>query len=346
MRKAKSRLVLAALLTMCAAPLTALAHECPPGFPDEPAISKHMEQLDIASGALSFDAIGDHGKALFVARFNVCDGQGRPATTSGGDKRAVDEPAKLRTSAPDSDACAGCHAQPRAGGAGDFVANVFVLAQTLDPTTFSVAPELSDERNTLGMNGSGPIEMLAREMTVDLQSQVAGLPDGNHTLTTKGVAFDVMISDGQVVASRGVNTDLIIRPFHQAGVVISLREFTDNAFNHHHGIQAEERFDLNPAKGFDADYDEDGVHRELTVGDVTAVTVWQAPLGVPRRVISKDNDERQMARRGERVFDDVGCTSCHKPELLLESRLLVEPNPFNPPPRVATRTSVRNTPTI
>ncbi|KAF0193197.1 MAG: hypothetical protein FD165_300 [Gammaproteobacteria bacterium] len=331
MRKTKLSVVLAALLTTFAAPLAALAHECPPGFPDEPAVSKHMEQLDIASGALSFDAIGDHGKALFVARFNVCDGQGRPATTGGGDKRAADEPARLRTSAPDSDACAGCHAQPRAGGAGDFVANVFVLAQTLDPTTFSVAPELSNERNTLGMNGSGPIEMLAREMTVDLQSRVAGLPDGNHTLTTKGVAFDVMISGGQVVASRGVNTDLIIRPFHQAGVVISLREFTDNAFNHHHGIQAEERFDLNPAKGFDADHDEDGVHRELTVGDVTAVTVWQAQLGVPRRVISKDNDERHMARRGERVFDDVGCTLCHKPELLLASRLFVEPNPFNPP---------------
>ena len=36
------------------------------------------------------------------------------------------------TSAPDSDACAGCHNDPEAGGAGDFVANVFVLAQTLE----------------------------------------------------------------------------------------------------------------------------------------------------------------------------------------------------------------------
>ena len=32
---------------------------------------------------------------------------------------------------------------------------------------------------------------------------------------------------------------LIIRPFHQAGNVISIRQFTNNAFNHHHGMQLE-----------------------------------------------------------------------------------------------------------
>lgn len=307
------------------------AHECPSGFPDEPVVARHMEQSDIVSGALDFDEISDHGEALFVARFNLCDGQGRPATTGGGDKRVADEPAKLRTSAPDSDSCAGCHAQPRPGGAGDFVANVFVLAQTLDPVTLSVAPELSDDRNTLGMNGSGAIEMLAREMTLELQTQAAGLPDGDHTLTAKGVDFEVTVSGGEVVASRGVNTDLIIRPFHQAGVVVSLREFSVNAFNHHHGIQAEERFDLNPDKGFDTDYDEDGVHRELTVGDITAVTIWQAQLGVPGRVIPRDHDERHRVEHGEQVFEAVGCSSCHVPEMPLESRLFVEPNPFNPP---------------
>lgn len=331
MKKINLSGLLFTLSGMIAVPLNALAHECPQDFPDEPVISKHMEQSEIVSGALSFDAISNHGKALFVAPFNICDGQGRPATTGGGDKRVADEPAKLRTSAPDSDACSGCHAQPRPGGAGDFVANVFVLAQTLDPVTVSVAPEFSNSRNTLGMNGSGPIEMLAREMTVDLQTQAANLSDGDHTLTTKGVDFEVTILGGEVIASRGVNTDLIIRPFHQSGAVISLREFTDNAFNHHHGIQAEERFDLNPAKGYDSDFDEDGVHRELTVGDVTAVTLWQAQLGVPGRVMPKDSGQRHTVKRGKRIFDDIGCTACHKPKLRLESRLFVEPNPFNPP---------------
>jgi len=147
-----------------------LIRSCPEGLNDAPVVPRHIEQADINSGAITFSEVNDIGEALFVAKFNACDGQGRPATTGGGDKRVADEPAKLRTSAPDSDACGGCHAQPEPGGAGDFVANVFVLAQTLDPVTFSVAPVFSNDRNTLGMHGSGPIEMLAREMTVDLQS--------------------------------------------------------------------------------------------------------------------------------------------------------------------------------
>src|SRR6185295_17881528 len=78
------------------------------------------------------------------------------------------DPGFIRTSGTDSTSCADCHNQPTVGGAGGFVANVFVLAQLLDPVTDSVSTEFSDERNTLGMNGSGAIEMLAREMTVDL----------------------------------------------------------------------------------------------------------------------------------------------------------------------------------
>ena len=73
----------------------------------------------------------------------------------------------------------------------------------------------------------------------------------------------------------GVDTDLIIKPFHQKGAVISLRQFTNNAMNHHHGIQSAERF------GLDLDPDSDGIVNELTVGDITAITVFQATLPVP-----------------------------------------------------------------
>lgn len=209
------------------------------------------------------------GQRLFITPYNVCDGQGRPAF--------------IRTSAPDSNACAGCHNQPRAGGSGDIVANVFVLAQALDLVTDSVAPAFSNERNTLGMFGAGPIEMLAREMTADLRAlRAAALQKAVYSgtpmsaaLDTKGVRFGSITAwpDGSVDTSavQGVDADLIVKPFHQAGVVRSIREFTVNAFNHYHGMQAEERFDLNPAKG--PDFDEDGVTRELTIGDVTAATI-------------------------------------------------------------------------
>jgi cytochrome c peroxidase len=303
-----------------------------------------MEQADINSGALSFDQINDHGELLFLTKFNTCDGRGRPETTGGGDKRAIpafdDEGravganivAKTRSSAPDSDACGGCHAQPELGGAGDFVANVFVLAQTLDPITQDIDATHANDRNTLGMHGSGPIEMLTREMTVELQAAAAPLGDGIHTISAKGIDFTIEKSGGAVVATDGgVDADLVVKPFHQAGKVISLREFSTNAMNHHHGMQAEERFDLNPGKGFDPDYDNDGYERELTIGDQTAISIWQAQLSTPTQVMPKDKNARKQVEEGEELFNDVGCTSCHVPEMVLNSRDFVEPNPFNPP---------------
>jgi len=338
------------LLGLSMLPLGAAAarsKECPPELAAEaPTVPRSIEQEDINSGNLSFEDISEHGELLFISRFNTCDGRGRPETTGGGDRRAIPtvslegEPidagqvAKLRTSAPDSDACSGCHNEPEAGGAGDFVANVFVLAQTLDPVTLSVSPSKSNSRNTLGMHGSGPIEMLAREMTEDLQAQFRALPSvaGTYTLSTKDVDFDVTIDDSKsIIESEGIDPDLIVKPFHQAGKVISLREFSTNAMNHHHGMQAEERFDLNPAKGFDPDFDNDGVERELSIGDQTAISIWQAQLSTPTRVMPAGRQDRAMVRQGEQVFDDIGCTSCHKPELVLNSRDFVEPNPYNPP---------------
>ena len=324
--------------------MAATAKVCPPELAaDTPTVPLSIEQKDINSGKLKFDQINDHGELLFVTKFNQCDGRGRPETTGGGDKRAVPtvddlgvplnpgQIAKLRTSAPDSDACSGCHNDPEAGGAGDFVANVFVLAQTLDPVTLSISPAKSNNRNTLGMHGSGPIEMLAREMTADLLAQRAGLSDGVHVLTTKGVDFKITISGGVVVESEGIDHDLIVKPFHQAGKVISLREFTDNAMNHHHGMQAEERFDLNPGKGFDPDYDADGVTRELTIGDITAVTIWQAQLSTPTQVLPTNADQLAQIEEGEVIFEELGCASCHVPEMVLNDRHFVEPNPYNPP---------------
>ncbi len=315
-------------------------HVCPDGYPDAPMMAGHIDQGQIVKGQLSFDEIFAAGRNLFTAVFNKCDGQGRPATTGTGEKREADEPAFIRTSSPDASSCAGCHNQPRPGGGGDFVANVFVLAQAMDPVIDSVSPEFSNERNTLGMFGSGPIEMLCREMTADLQrirdiaiqEAMNGGVEVTRSLDTKGVNFGTITAfpDGSVDTSavEGVDADLIIKPFHQAGVVISIREFTDNAMNHHHGMQADERFDFNPEKG--ADFDEDGVSYELTIGDITAITIFQAALGTPGQILPRDRTERQAVVQGERLFERVGCASCHVPQMTLESRFFVEPNPMNP----------------
>ncbi|HET8799165.1 MAG TPA: di-heme oxidoredictase family protein, partial [Thermoanaerobaculia bacterium] len=120
----------------------------------------------------------------------------------------------------------------------------------------------------------------------------------------------------------GVSADLVIRPFHQKGVVRSLREFSNNAFNHHHGMQAVERFG-------DGDPDGDGVRGELTIGDITAATIWQAALNTPGQVIPTTPEGARAVIRGERTFSRIGCDSCHVPELELSSATFSEPNPFN-----------------
>jgi hypothetical protein len=119
---------------------------------------------------------------------------------------------------------------------------------------------------------------------------------------------------------------LIIRPFHQASNVISLRQFTNNAFNHHHGIQSTERF------GVDTDPDGDGFVNELTRADVTAVTLFQAVLAVPGRVIPDEPEIESAVLVGERRFQQIGCTSCHVPSLPLDRQgwVFTEPNPYNP----------------
>ena len=149
---------------------------CPPGLNDTPAMPSHYSQATILNEPLN--RVFSLGQQIFVTNFNACDGAGRPASTGTGAARTADPvlgPRNTRVSGPEADSCAGCHNQPQPGGAGDFVANVFVLAQAADPVSRIILNEdFSNtwlERNTLGMFGSGAIEMLGREMTTDLQNQ-------------------------------------------------------------------------------------------------------------------------------------------------------------------------------
>ena len=77
----------AAVLVLAAYPLGVRAHDphvCPPDLPDTPAFTGHIEQDDIVAGAFRLSELFDIGQELFVAVFNVCDGQGRPASTGTG----------------------------------------------------------------------------------------------------------------------------------------------------------------------------------------------------------------------------------------------------------------------
>lgn len=318
---------------------------------EKPALEVHINESDIENNGFKFKKLLEIGEVIFAARWTKLDGQGRPAATGNGAPTRRDpshDPGFIRTSGTDATSCADCHNQPTVGGAGGFTANVFVLAQLLDPVTDSVSAEFSDERNTLGMNGSGAIEMLAREMTTDLlairdaaraEARTAAA-NVSKTLMTKGVNFGRLTArpDGTLDTSQvqGVDADLIIKPFHQKGVVNSIRVFTVNAYNHHHGMEPVERFGIGQKDNLGNlittnDFDEDGVPDEMTVGDITASTIFQAAMNVPGRVIPDDATRQAAAGRGEAQFAQIGCTDCHIPAMTLNTRLFSEPNPFNPP---------------
>jgi hypothetical protein len=310
------------------------------------------------------------GQAAFEAQWTVQQGGGRPLANGVGGPLA--DPASPlvfprnfnRISALDANGCAGCHNAPfgQAGGGGDFVTGVFVAAQrfdfaTLDHTdstprrsavdesgAFANVQSVGNYRATIGMFGSGFIEMLARQMTAELQSIRDALgPGESAALATKGVSFgtlvrlpsgawDVSLLEGlppQSVATSGPGDppSLIIRPFHQSGSVVSLRQFTINAFNQHHGMQASERF------GSGVDPDGDGFADELTRADLTALSIFQATLPVPMQVLPADREARRAIQDGARLFEAIGCAGCHRPSLPLIDRgwIYSEPNPYNPP---------------
>jgi di-heme oxidoreductase (putative peroxidase) len=358
--------VLQAILASACAGALAWAQSPASMIGREVAVPRHLQ--DGEEYQLSIPQLIAFGEKLFTAKWTIQEGAGRPQSKgTGAPFSDPSDPLVFprnfnRVSGPDSNSCSGCHNEPFVGGGGDRITSVFVLGQRFDFATFDHADsrltkgaldergqfatfqDIANERKTIGMNGSGFIEMLARQMTSDLQTIRDSLAAGaQRHLITKGVSFGVLkrdmdgawdSSDVQgLPAPSLVSSDsnhppsLIIMPFHQAGAVISLRQFTNNAFNHHHGIQSEERF------GLDVDADGDGFANELTRADVTAVTVFQATLPVPGRVIANDPEVEKAVRLGERRFFEIGCAHCHIPRLPLTNNgwIYSEPNPSNPP---------------
>ncbi|HEX4231074.1 MAG TPA: hypothetical protein VHZ07_20525 [Bryobacteraceae bacterium] len=257
---------------------------CSPG-PDHPIGQEHALPRHLADGeefSMSPQALIAWGARIFQANWTVQDGAGRPLMKGNG-KPLSDPTSPLtgpralnRVSGPDANSCMGCHNAPYGtpGGSGDFAAGVFVLGQRFDFATFDrgdTVPtrgavderqqpvslqDVGDFRRSPGMFRAGYIEMLAREITADLQSIRDHIQPGeSKALMSKGISFGHLARnpDGSwdtshvvglpaesLVSPPPVNPldppSLVIRPWHQAGAVVSLREFTNNAFNQHLGM--------------------------------------------------------------------------------------------------------------
>ena len=286
--------------------------------------------------AKAFKTAFDLGDALFATSFNALDGAGANvgdgqrftriprADLTGAGAWASHLPS--RATGPNAQACTECHRTPGEDGAGPASANV-----VRDPN-HTANLNAFIHRNTPHLFGMGGVQRLAEEMTDALQAiRRAAVTlarsqgrDITVRLAAKGIDFGLITarSDGSTDLS-GVNrvdADLIVRPFQWKGIEPTIRSFNRGAAHNELGMQAVELV------GDGVDGDGDGVVDEMTVGDITALAVYNAaqPRPTTRTELAALGlipplapTEINAISQGGIVFRNIGCDSCHVPRLLL-----------------------------
>lgn len=244
----------------------------------------------------------------------------------------------MREGGPNATSCIACHNTPGPNGAGDVALNAVV-----DPA-HTGKPELFLERNTLPLMALGVPQRLAEEMSAELAGQKQQLfKQACETGSSAGVLAAKGVDFGQIRVARrteapcevtvdwrdlaGIDRDLIVKPFGWKGNQPTIRAFTRNAAHNELGLQGVELV-------AEKDGDHDGVKNELTVGDMTALTVYMAALERPvskleladRGIEDLSSQQRASILQGEETFQAIGCATCHVPEMALNNTEFSEPS--------------------
>jgi hypothetical protein len=329
------------------------------------SLAEHVEQSELNALSVNEEFIEafEIGDELFGTQFNALDGGGanvgrgqRYTRAPRADLRAAGEwftHTPFRVTGPNAGGCFECHEQPFEDGAGTAALNVH-----RDPFRTGRLDQFI-QRNTPHVFAPGAIQRLAEEMTDALAADQQRLVNevcsfgGTRavTLDAKGVNFGTLVATRQnrtpcqvtynTDGVRGVDflpsvdnpaapVSIVIRPFQWKGSVAFLRDFNRGAAHNELGMQAVE------VVGDNVDGDFDGVRNELTIGDMTALTIYMA--GQPRptsllelnalNLLSPRLTSTQIAQinRGRQVFAEVQCSSCHIPQLTLDSPIFSEPS--------------------
>ncbi len=267
------------------------------------------------------------GRQIFQRKFTRDEGQGPNNSDGTGDVNSNDG-----IGGGLADSCAECHGRPR--GSAGFGGNN------------ATRP---DSRDTPQLFGAGIREMLADEITHDLRAirsaalalaRASGRPS-TLELKSKGIHFGQITAfpSGQFDTSKveGVDPDLRVRPFHANGGTISLREFLVGALNNELGMQAADpdlliasaggkvttpsgmvldgsldKIEAPPANSPSADPDGDGKTNEVPTSIVDYLEFYL--LNYFKPATYKQTPE---TKHGERLFNKIGCSSCHVPDLLI-----------------------------
>ena len=319
------------------------------------SLTQHSLERALNTGDLSVRQARQLGLLVFSTPFNHLDGLGDgPWRADETDPVALGQRPTLqgngqflRVNGLDSQSCNECHSvvssrtlPPTTGiaGVGGAVQNAIIMpsvidvADSFDDRVQFVSghdPELSMQGDGVAdyngrfanppfLYGGGGTELLGKEMTEDLQHdlQVAqSSPAGTVvSLDTHGVSFGTITSlgGGNVqVDNQGVDDDLVVKPFGRKGDAFSMRDFDRGAMQFHFGIQPDE------VVGHGVDADHDGVADEVTDAEMSVLHIFDVNNPVPRYVPFDGS-----AGHGFQVFQQVGCSDCHKPALVTRSRQL------------------------
>ncbi|WP_394172950.1 di-heme oxidoredictase family protein [Thalassotalea litorea] len=332
-----------------------------------------IEHCDESLDSGVFIDIFECGDELFGFSFNALDGGGMNVGDGGRLTRVPradlfnwSNTIPRRKTGPNAAACSDCHAGANIIGGGGNGGGAVVFNAIRDPF-HTGQPGQFIQRNTTHVFGMAGLQLLAEEMTEELQGQVAKTlamvcetgSQQQAALSTKGMDFGSVRVDPPCnspsidVQSQGVKDDLIVRPFQWKGSELSVRNFSRDAFQNELGMDPVE------LTGDDIDGDFDGVVNEISIADITAMVIYLAAQPRPTSLIELDElrqtlegrqygdiggsslaqqlmlptlsvSQRREIKRGKRLFDSVDCSSCHKPSMVIEEKFVYSEPSDNP----------------
>ena len=322
----RSTLTTAVFISLFAAPGLG---QSPPGETGN-IPTPRITQADILSGTLTLDDIRLAGMKMFTTPFNRLDGYGDgppdplDPTSPGGRPTLQNNGTFLRVNGMDAQTCIECHSvvsnavvpfRAGIGGVGGSNSNAMFMPRNIDVDDEAGNGFAAYDGRFINppfLFGSGGVQLVAKEMTEDLQRLklvAKSNPGVPIALTTHGVnfgsiVFDPVQNDWDTSNVHGIDEDLVVRPFGRKGEFATVRGFDVGAMLFHFGMQPVEFVGPN------VDGDGDGVSDEILIGELSALEIFNTNLERP--IIGEVTQE---ARDGLDVFRAIGCDVCHVEEI-------------------------------
>ncbi len=291
-----------------------------------------MSQDDIANERISPSMLRRMGGLVFSTPFTKLDGHGHGLVSAHDPDFLETRPTLqgngtfLRVNGLDAQTCMECHSvlsnavvpfRFGVGGVGSSSSNAMFKPTWIDPTDGGKENFNGRFINPPFLFGSGGVELLGKEMTLDLQqlkTQAQQNPGTRVALVTKGVSFGSIScqQDGTCDTSQveGVDADLVVRPFGRKGEFPTVPAFDVEAMEFHFGMEPVELV------GEGVDRDNDGVINEVSIGQISALHIFNTTLTPPIMHLSSD------AQEGQELFEHIGCADCHIPSLTTNNPML------------------------